>query len=147
MFISWNITVFGLVKWYISKWYIYSYGTYIHTVHIHMVHISKINNVMYKLLIPFYSTSKWLGGNRVGGINQCLWRNLRTPGKLGIAKVVHSRSFAKDYPELTVERGHPNVWGLNAKEKESLTILSFSQFQKFAWCLILNLRHQIPHEC
>ena len=64
-----------------------------------------------------------------------------------LRKVVHSRSFAKYYPELTVERGHPNVWGLNAKEKESLTILSFSQFQKFAWCLILNLRHQIPHEC
>ena len=72
---------FGLVKWYI-----YSYGTYIHTVHIHMVHISKINNIMYKLLIPFYNTSKWLGGNRVAGINQCLWRNLRTPGKLGIAQ-------------------------------------------------------------
>lgn len=53
-----------------------------------------------------------------------------------LRKVVHSRSFAKYYPELTVERGHPNVWGLNAKEKESLTILSFSQFQKFAWCLI-----------
>ena len=41
---------------------------------------------MHKLLIQFYNTSKWLGGNRVGGVNQCLWRNLRTPGKLGIAQ-------------------------------------------------------------